>query len=524
MYALTQSFGAFREVSVFLISLVVGLAAILLIRRAWRWDRGRDFGDGVRKLQREPVLRVGGLALYLVFVLSFLVAFTPTSDDSDVLGMSFLLLGSTMFLLGFLDDLFGLPALVKLLVQIGVGTAAYLHGMRIDIVSHPLGLDPIDTGGFGLILTVAWFVAIPNLINLVDGMDGLAGGIALFLCLTLATLGAIAGNHELLLLNVALAGGIVAFLAFNLPPAKIYLGDGGAYLLGFAIAGSSLLSSNKGSVFGSLLVVVIVLGFPILDTALAMVRRGLSGLPLMRADALHLHHRLQVLGFSKRNILFALYGIFAGLSLLGLSVFLSAGYTLPIVGMIATLGAIQGLRFLGLPHNLSEARRTLRDLFAARKDVRYAYALSLVLEHELEREDSSENFWSRLGDCVGRLGLEPLGIAAEEVKGGGARPLARATEERGLVVLKLDASTLWLLACEAGESGRKRWVRAARCFYPVIIGAKRRWGGALPASLGFVEFESEEALARVEESLKQEMGFAPSPASAAVAALPLALL
>ncbi len=95
-----------------------------------------------------------------------------------------------------------------------------------------------------------------------------------------------------------------------------------------------------------------MLGFPILDTTLAMLRRGLSGLPLMRADALHLHHRLQTLGFSKRNILFVLYGIFAGLSLLGLSVFLSAGYTLPIVGMVATIGIIQGFRFLGC-HTIS---------------------------------------------------------------------------------------------------------------------------------------------------------------------------
>lgn len=501
-----QSLGYFREAAVFFAALVIGLAAIVLLRRYWVWNRGRDVGDGVRKLQTEPVLRVGGLALFGVFLFACLVAMSGAHPDRiSLLGWPFFLLGTTMFLLGFLDDLFGLPALVRLFVQIAVGVAAYLCEMRIDLISHPLGAGEIETGGFGLILTVIWFVAIPNLINLVDGMDGLAGGIALFLSLTLATLGAFSGHQELLLLNVALVGGIVAFLVFNLPPAKIYMGDGGAYLLGFIIAGSSLLTSNKGSIFGALLVVVIALGFPILDTALAMLRRGLTGLPVMRPDALHLHHRLLTLGFSKRNILFILYGVFAGLSLLGLSVFLSAGYTLPIVGMVATIAVIQTMRFVGLPHNLREMKRVLRDIITARKDIRYAYAMSLVLEHDLERVGSADHFWENLRIFLARLGITPVT---------GPLPVS-ADEARKVVILRIDERTLWALHCPRPEGSSRRWERVGRCFLSAIMGARANWGKVLPPSLGFMELGDEAELAAMEALLRTGQGASPESGKSA---------
>lgn len=480
----------FHELAVFLLTLVVGVLTILLLLRFWKWNRGADAGDGIRKMQAEPVLRVGGIALYFVFVLAVFFAGQVREEGSAaLLGMPFLLLGTAMFFLGLYDDLFGSSALVRLLVQIAVGVTAYLYGMRIDTISYPVRGGGFETGGFSLILTVIWFVSIPNLINLVDGMDGLAGGIAMFLCITLGTMGILSGDQELLVLNVALVGGVIAFLAFNLPPAKIYMGDGGAYLLGFVIAGSSLLTSNKGSVFGSLLVVMIVLGFPILDTALAMIRRALSGLPLMKGDALHLHHRLLTLGFSKRNILLVLYGIFAGLSILALSVFLSAGYSLPIVGMVATIGVIQGLRYLGLPHNLSQARRVIGDLIAARKDIRYAFAISQVLEHDLDRMPSARVFWEAFSPFLERLRFCPY-LSQD------------SSEPERVVITKLDATTLWVLVIEKESGVPRHWERVARCFVPVIYNARAVWGRDLPQELGFIEFATEGELRAFERSLK----------------------
>lgn len=474
------------EIVVFAAAFLVSLAVIVILRRYWTWPRGLDAGDGVRKLQRQPVLRVGGIALYFAFILSF--AFSPQMEDVELKGSlaapGFFALGTAIFLLGLLDDLFGLSPLLRLMVQISVGIIAHHLGFRIDILTHPFGAEAIDTREFGLFLTILWFVAIPNLINLVDGMDGLAGGISLFLFLTLASLGAFSGNLELLTFSIAMSGGIIAFLIYNLPPARIYMGDGGAYLLGFVIAGASLSSSNKGSIFGSLLVVVIVLGFPILDTALAMIRRALSGLPLTRPDALHLHHRLLTLGISKRNIIFALYGIFAGLSLLGLSVFLSAGYSLPIVGMIATIGTIFGLRYLGLPHNLTEARATFRDVISARKDVRYAYSMCQVLEHELERAPSAEVYWTRFDESLARLSLAPVPPGE----------LPRTCDLTRILILRIDDTTFWALRCPRTVGKSRRWERVVRCFFPVVSGARTLWPDECPPRLGFHSFESPEDL------------------------------
>jgi UDP-GlcNAc:undecaprenyl-phosphate/decaprenyl-phosphate GlcNAc-1-phosphate transferase len=495
MSAYVLSLGSFRELAIFLVTLVTGIVSISLLLRFWKWKRGSDAGDGIRKMQAKPVLRVGGIALYLVFVLAVVFAGqVKVGENSTLMGMPFLLLGTAMFLLGLFDDLFGSSPIVRLLIQVGVGVIAYQFGMRIDVISSPFGDGGFETGGFSLILTVIWFVSIPNLINLVDGMDGLAGGIAMFLCITLGTMGFLSGDVELLVLNVALVGGIIAFLGFNLPPAKIYMGDGGAYLLGFIIAGSSLLTSNKGSIFGSLLVVVIVLGFPILDTALAMIRRVLSGLPVMKGDALHLHHRLLTLGFSKRNILFVLYGIFAGLSLLALSVFVSAGYSLPIVGMVATIGMIQGLRYLGLPHNLTQARNGIRDLVAARKDIRYAYAMSQVLEHDLDRLREPRVYWDAFRNFMERLQLSPYLPEEGDMSGSG--------KER-LVVIKLDSTTRWLLVAPQETGSNRHWERVARCFLPVIFEARTLWGRELPQDLGFIEFPSESELSQFELRLKQ---------------------
>jgi len=163
-------------ISIFLVTLV----SIILIRRFWTIRLGVDRADGVRKIQTDPVLRVGGLALLLAFTAClFASTYLPETAATASVGISFALLGFTLFLVGFIDDLFGISALLKFTGQVTVGVGAYLVGLDIETISNPIGDGSIDLGGFGLIVTVIWFVAIPNLINLIDGMDGLAGGVGL---------------------------------------------------------------------------------------------------------------------------------------------------------------------------------------------------------------------------------------------------------------------------------------------------------------------------------------------------------
>lgn len=477
---------------------VISFVGIVALRRFWKFERGVDAGDGIRKHQAVPVLRVGGLPIYAAFVVSFFFAVLLPHEESDSLvSYAFLILGSAIFILGILDDLFHLPAQLKFLVQIAIAVAAYSFGMRIDLVSNPLDSGSVELGGFGLVLTVLWFVAIPNLINLIDGMDGLAGGVSLFLAITLAAIGIMDGNVALATMSIGVAGGIAAFLVFNLPPARIYMGDGGAYLLGFFIAGSSLLTSHKASVFGPLLVVIIALGFPILDTALAVLRRSLSGLPVMAPDARHLHHRLLTLGFSKRTVLMVLYGVFAGLCLLGLSVFATKGNTLPIAGMIVVVAVLSALRLLGLPRNLREARETFAEIIVSRKDVRYAYSMAQVLEHDVDRTGSGEVYWAELRQCLKKLGIEP---ARRDQDG-----QFSCGPEDCLIVFPVSESLVWNLSCPKPKRGRSQWRRVIRCFMPALLNGKARWGD-FPDDLGVVEWDDSEGVERAEQRLNDRTG------------------
>lgn len=464
---------------VLVVTFGVAVIGIALIRRFWSFQQGVDGGDGVRKMQTTPVLRVGGLPLFVCFLTSYLFSiFASSGQQAPMLGTAFLVLGSVMFLLGFCDDLFHLPAKVKLFVQIMVGVAAYSAGMRIECVSNPFGDGSFELGGFSLILTMAWFVALPNLINLIDGMDGLAGGISLFLCATLAALGMLTGNMGLMILCVGLVGGLTGFLVFNLPPAKIYMGDGGAYLLGFVIAASSLISSNKGAIFGALLVVVIALGFPILDTVLAITRRALAGLPLMAPDARHLHHRLITLGFSKRTILLVLYGVVSGLSLLGLSVFVSQGYMLPIAGMVGIIAVFGILRLVGLPHTIRDARRLAREIISLRKEIRYAYALSQVLVHELDRVDSPERYWTLFRDSMAKVAIFPRESSEHSP---GPELLGHC-----LISHRISEGREWQVLCLKATSESRQWERVVRCFLPALMDGIAKWGDS-PPHLGISE-------------------------------------
>ena len=480
-------------ISIFLVTLV----SIILIRRFWTIRFGVDRADGVRKIQSGPVLRVGGLALALAFAAClFASTYLPETAATASVGISFALLGFILFLIGFIDDLFGVSALLKFSGQVTVGVGAYLSGLSIETISNPIGDGWIELGGFGLIVTVLWFVAIPNLINLIDGMDGLAGGVGLFLSLTLGVIGLISGDLFLATMGVGFAGGLTAFLAFNFPPAKIYMGDGGAYLIGYFIAGTSLITSNKGSISGPLLVVTLGLGFPILDTGLTIIRRIVSGMPVMGADAWHLHHRLMTLGFSKRTILLILYGAFATLALLGIAVFLTQGYALPIVATTLILGVFLGLKILGLPHNFNEAKMLFRDMIAVRKDVRFAYGLAQVLEYEFERVLGAEVYWRELINSLARLGITPAfeNLGKWECNSSG----------QCIILFPISENQIWHLCCPIPKRSRRQWDQVVRCFHLTVINGMDKWGPP-PSELGIRKINSGKCPSTYEDEINRQL-------------------
>lgn len=242
-------------------------------------------------MHSAPVVRIGGMAILPAAVIALLVT---SSSPQDFLGIS--ICAVLIALVGLTDDLWNLPPLGKLVGQTGVAMVAVAFGVRIEVVSNPLGgvveLDPV----FGAALTVFWLLGMMNAINLLDGLDGLAPGVVLVAALIMALLSAQLGNGALVLFGLVLAGSIAGFLPLNAYKAKLILGDSGSNLLGFLIGALAVLGQAK---IGTTL---LVLGIPILDVGWAIVRRYRSGRGIMSRDTEHLHHRLLDAGLSRTQV------------------------------------------------------------------------------------------------------------------------------------------------------------------------------------------------------------------------------
>jgi UDP-GlcNAc:undecaprenyl-phosphate GlcNAc-1-phosphate transferase len=217
----------------------------------------------------------------------------------------------------------------------------YAAGYEIDQVGLPWGPE-LGLGIFSPVVTVLWIIFFTNAINLVDGRDGVALGVAILAAATLAQVAANAEHPTVALLLVAIAGAGLGLLPFNLPPASAYVGDSGAYLLGF-ILGSLSIRAATGSTEGVFIAVpVVALGFPVLDTTLAVVRRILDRRHPLLGDEDHIHHRLEEAGFGPRGLLVVIYAVsafFAGGAILLHYVHIFA-FEMAVVGGTAIVVAV----------------------------------------------------------------------------------------------------------------------------------------------------------------------------------------
>ena len=419
---------------------------------------GLDHANETRKRQTTPVSRLGGLPIMLAVSLGIAVIL-GVHPGHAAKWMPILVGSALMYGLGFWDDLRPLGAKKKLLGQLATACLVYSMGLGIDKFSWPGAAGSIDLGAWSLPVTVLWLIAVPNIVNLIDGFDGLAGGLGL--CMS-ATLGVVALHNEqggVACYAFTMTGALLGFLVFNFPPAKIYLGDGGAYLIGFTIAALSLTSANKGSVAKVLFVTFIALGVPILDTTFAIVRRGLRGYPLFHADDEHFHHRLEKLGFSKTRILLGIYGVCLVLSLAGLSIIWSSGNTLPVGIGVLFLLAFFVLRYFHLLKSWADVRRKLDRLLGRRRVVQYALAQAQVLDIEVERCASAQEFWAVFEHTIRRVGF----VDAGEV------------ENEGILDIRYNGSTPWRLHAPRAKGTTVEWQRLAECFRPVYARAQEKW-------------------------------------------------
>jgi UDP-GlcNAc:undecaprenyl-phosphate GlcNAc-1-phosphate transferase len=384
---------------------------------------GLDAPDTRRKLHEKAISRLGGAPIFLAVSLSCLVA-GYIGGLGWTRWLPVAVCNALIFSVGFVDDLRPLGAKVKLVGQIGTALILYSLGVSIDILSNPFGEGALTLGWWSLPLTLIWLVSIPNIVNLIDGMDGLAGGFGLFLSLTLAFLGFYSNQPDVLVVSLAMAGALAGFLIFNLPPARIFLGDGGAYLIGFFIASVSLFTSNKGSIIGALLVIIIALGVPILDTLFAIIRRAIRGVSIFNADAEHIHHRLILLGYSKGRALAAMYAVCLALSLVGVSILMTKGIALPMAGALLFLLSLGAARYLGYVRSWTTFRAQINEAMERRRQREFFRAYGRVLDFEVERCEDFQSFANLFQHGLQRMGLSvhaEAGFQEEILTLGGGR-------------------------------------------------------------------------------------------------------
>jgi hypothetical protein len=247
-----------------------------------------------------------------------------------------------------------------------------------------------------------------NLINLIDGVDGLAGGIALMLMVLLAVVG---GNSGIVpFVAAGMVGALLGFLRYNFPPARIYLGDGGAFMLGFLVGCLTIRNSHKGTVVAALIAPLFVLALPILDTSLALVRRGLHGLPLFRADRRHLHHRLLESGLSRRNLTLSAYAFTALFLVLGLGAFAWEGRYDAIAFGVATLVVLLlAIRFR-FSRQWFGVSGLLHRTFGARSEIQYAIAQSRWLGMQGARGHDLQTICEDTAFAASKIGFVALRI------------------------------------------------------------------------------------------------------------------
>ncbi len=271
------------------------------MRLAWRI--GVVDVPGGRRIHERPIPLLGGVAIFL----GILVAVLPNLDV-DRRYTSILLGAGAICLLGVIDDRFGIPPLPKLIGQIVCAAIPVATGMTIDSITIPL-IEP-STVAFGALaypLTIIFIVAVANVVNLADGMDGLAAGVCAISALTFAVLALSLGRISAGVLAAAIAGACLGFLPWNFNPAKIFMGDSGALVLGFLLACVSIQGVMKTAAALALVFPLMVLMVPILDTSFVILKRLKSGQPIASADRNHFHHRLLRVGYTQRQAAVLLY-------------------------------------------------------------------------------------------------------------------------------------------------------------------------------------------------------------------------
>ncbi len=354
---------------------------------------------------------LGGLAIYFSVLAAWgTLLLIPTAVRESVFAhiptfLSLIIPATLVLFLGVYDDLVGASPRQKLVGQMLAAAMVWWAGARIT--QFPFLGHEIHSRGISFLLTVLWIVVVTNSFNLIDGMDGLAAGVGLFVVLTIFVISLIQGNRFAAIIAAGLAGGLAGFLPFNFDPAKIYLGDTGSLFLGFTFAVLAVDTSQKSATMLAIVVPYMAFGLPLLDTLLTVVRRFLSGKPLFAADTDHIHHRIFQKYKGTRPAIYALYSMAALFSFGSLLMARSVG---SVAALIAVLGGIcawfvvsqlQYVELTELNCYVSRAFRSQRRVLANQVRLR-------KISTRLEQMEEIDAIWHVLAQTLEELDFDGL--------------------------------------------------------------------------------------------------------------------
>ena len=376
----------FTLLNAFLAAVACSLVLTKCVRDAAKrrgWASGRKLRH---HLHTGSIPRLGGIAIFLTVIgvvsIGSLVWARLTLAEKFPLGIALGILGPAglIFLTGLCDDIWSMGPSVKFVAQSIAALLLYLDGFGIhqfDLLGgHNL------RSALALSLTILWVLLITNAFNLIDGLDGLAAGSALFSTMVIFVLSLVSADRTVSLLAAVLAGAILGFLRFNFNPATIFLGDSGSLFIGFMLSALALAGSQKAPTMIAVAIPVVSFGLPILDVGIAVVRRFLRGRPLFRPDGEHIHHKLLKRGLSQRDAVLILYGVSALFGLLSLGL-LHGGALIALILVVAGVGVSFGIQQLEY-HEFSEIRRVFQRTLSQKR----------VIENDLNIRQATESLRS----------------------------------------------------------------------------------------------------------------------------------
>ena len=469
--------------TIFIISMCASLVLTPILRRLCERAGLVDDPQDDRRVHTIAIPRLGGVAIFLsvsaalafLSLMDNLITQAIKAEGSQVLVV--ILPATLVFFFGVYDDIRGSNARLKFAVLGLAGALFYFLGGSINAISIPfvgsVSLPPV----LAFPATILWVVGISNAFNLIDGIDGLASGAALFASLVTLAVSLLLGNTLVTVCAIALSGALIGFLRYNFNPASIFLGDSGSLFIGFILAALSAQRGQKASTAVAVVIPLMAFGLPVIDTGFAIARRFISGKPVFQGDREHIHHMLLARGWSQRRTVFVLYAVCALFALLALLFVNDAegkltGLVLFIVGAAIILAAGR-LRYhemdelkASVKRNIGERRIRAANHIRIRRASRAlseARTLDKLFEAVQEMLESSEFVYATLQ--AGHQGDGEINRKALN-EGNGARSLRMAKIKDGMISWSWERGDI-----EAEE----------------IIGSSHFWVLRLPLATGDTE-------------------------------------